>query len=34
MSDDAEFNCLAIYIFYHKLKGNQSFWYPYLNVVD
>ncbi|CAD8069199.1 unnamed protein product [Paramecium primaurelia] len=31
---DAEFNCLALYIFYHKLQGEKSFWYPYLNVVE
>jgi hypothetical protein len=38
---DAEFNCLgnilyniALYIFYNKLLGSKSFWYPYLEVVD
>lgn len=31
---DAEFNSLALFILWHKLLGKESFWYPYLNVVE
>ena len=31
---DAEFNVLAFFILYEKLKGEKSFWFPYLDLVQ
>ncbi|EWS71999.1 RuBisCO LSMT substrate-binding protein (macronuclear) [Tetrahymena thermophila SB210] len=29
---DADFNILALYLMYEKLKGEQSFWHPYFEL--
>jgi hypothetical protein len=31
---DAEFNVLAFFILFEKLKGEKSFWHPYLDLVE
>jgi hypothetical protein len=31
---DAEINVLAIFVLYEKLKGENSFFHPYLNLVE
>ncbi|EGR33354.1 SET domain protein [Ichthyophthirius multifiliis] len=30
--DDAQFNKLALYLMKEKIKGENSFWYPYLQI--
>lgn len=30
---DAEFNILAVFVVYEKLKNEKSFYYPYLNSI-
>lgn len=31
---DAEFNILAVFVIYEKLKNENSFYFPYLNSID
>lgn len=33
-ANDAEFNVLAIWVLHEKLKGQKSFFAPYLNIVN
>lgn len=32
-TNDAEFNILAMFVFYEKLKGEKSFWFPYFSTI-